>query len=52
MPSKSVAQRLFMAAVANNPKFAAKVDVPQKVGKDFVKADKKEDKKLPARKGK
>ena len=29
-----------MQAVANNPKFAEKVKVPVKVGKEFVKADK------------
>jgi len=29
-----------MQAVANNPKFAKKVQVPVKVGKEFVKADK------------
>ena len=29
-----------MAAVANNPKFAKKVGVPQSVGKDFSTADK------------
>ena len=29
-----------MAAVANNPKFAKKVGVPQSVGKDFNNADK------------
>ena len=29
-----------MAAVANNPKFAKKVGVPQSVGKDFNDADK------------
>ena len=29
-----------MAAVANNPKFAKKVGVPQSVGKDFNTADK------------
>ena len=40
MPSKSNAQHLFMAAIANNPKFAAKVKVSQKVGKDFIAADK------------
>ncbi len=44
MPSKSVAQHLFMAAVAKNPAFAKKVKVPQQVGKDFVKADKKDKK--------
>ena len=30
-----------MAAIANNPKFAKKAGVPQSVGEDFVKADKK-----------
>jgi len=29
-----------MAAVANNPAFAKKVGIPQKVGKEYVKADK------------
>ena len=40
MPSTSDKQRKFMAAVANNPKFAKKVGVPQSVGKDFNDADK------------
>ena len=40
MPSKSPAQANLMRAVAHNPKFAAKVGVPVKVGKDFVAADK------------
>jgi hypothetical protein len=40
MPSKSPEQKRFMQAVANNPKFAKKVKVPTKVGKEFVKADK------------
>lgn len=40
MPSTSKKQHNFMAAVANNPKFAKKADVPQSVGKDFVAADK------------
>ena len=30
-----------MAAVAHNPKFAKKVGIPTKVGKEFVRADKK-----------
>lgn len=29
-----------MAAVANNPKFAKKVGIPQSVGEDYIKADK------------
>ena len=28
-----------MAAVAHNPEFAKKVGIPQKVGKEFTKAD-------------
>ena len=40
MPSVSPKQKKFMQAVANNPKFAKKVKVPVKVGKEFVKADK------------
>jgi len=40
MPSSSAKQHKFMAAVANNPKFAKKVGVPQSVGKDFSTADK------------
>ena len=40
MPSKSKAQHNLMAAVANNPKFAKKTGIPQKVGADYMKADK------------
>ena len=40
MPSTSKKQHNFMAAVANNPKFAKKAGVPQSVGKDFTAADK------------
>ena len=40
MPSKSKAQRNFMAAVAHNPAFAKKAGVPQSVGKEFNQADK------------
>ena len=40
MPSTSKKQHNFMAAIANNPKFAKKVGVPQSVGKDFNNADK------------
>lgn len=39
MPSKSPAQHRLMEAVAHNPKFAKKVDISQKVGKDFAAAD-------------
>ncbi len=40
MPSVSKKQHNFMAAVANNPKFAKKVGVPVSVGKEFNEADK------------
>ncbi len=40
MPSTSKKQHNFMAAVANNPKFAKKVGVAASVGKDFETADK------------
>ena len=40
MPSSGKKQADFMKAVANNPKFAKKVGVPQSVGKDFSTADK------------
>jgi hypothetical protein len=40
MPSSSKKQHNFMEAIANNPKFAKKVGIPQSVGKDFEKADK------------
>lgn len=40
MPSKSAAQHRLMEAVAHNPKFAKKVGIPQKVGRDFAAADK------------
>lgn len=41
MPSKSPAQHRLMTAVANNPKFAEKVGIPQTVGKEFASADKR-----------
>jgi hypothetical protein len=40
MPSKTLKQHKFMAAVAKNPKFAKKAGVPQSVGKEFLEADK------------
>jgi hypothetical protein len=40
MPSVSKKQHNLMAAVANNPKFAKKVGIPQSVGEDFMEADK------------
>ena len=39
MPSKSPAQHRLMEAVAHNPEFAKKTGIPQKVGKEFSKAD-------------
>lgn len=48
MPSKSQAQHNFMEGVAHNPEFAKRAGVSQKVGKDFVEADKgKSTKSLP-----
>lgn len=41
MPSTSAKQAKFMRAVAHSPKFAKQVGVPQSVGKDFDKADKR-----------
>jgi hypothetical protein len=40
MPAKSEKQRRFMAAVANNPKFAKKAGVPQPVGEEFMEKSK------------
>ena len=39
MPAKSAKQERFMRAVAENPKFAKKVGVPQSVGREFTKAE-------------
>jgi hypothetical protein len=41
MPSVSAKQKKFMRAVANSPKFAKKVGVPQSVGKEFEMKDMK-----------
>lgn len=38
MPAVSAKQEKFMQAVANNPKFAKKVGVPQSVGREFTKS--------------
>jgi hypothetical protein len=40
MPSKTQPQASLMAGVAHNPVFAAKVGIPQSVGRDFSQADK------------
>lgn len=39
MPSVSKKQARMMAAVAHDPKFAAKVGIPVAVGKEFNAAD-------------
>jgi len=41
MPSSTPKQARFMQAVAKSPAFAKKVGVPQTVGADFYKADKR-----------
>jgi hypothetical protein len=48
VPSVSKKQHNFMAAVANNPKFAKKAGVPKSVGEEFMKADKKKPMKMAA----
>ena len=40
MPSKSQKQHNLMAMVANDPKAAKRVGIPQSVGQEFMKADK------------
>ena len=40
MPSKSKVQHNLMAMVANDPKAAKRVGIPQSVGRDYDKADK------------
>ena len=40
MPSKTKAQHNLMAMVAHDPAAAKRLGIPQKVGKDFVEADK------------
>jgi hypothetical protein len=46
MPAKSAKQKRFMQAVANNPTFANKVDVPQSVGAEYTKENKMYNKKM------
>lgn len=41
MPSKSPAQRRLMRAAAHNKAFSKKVGVPQKVAKEYARADKR-----------
>ena len=40
MPSVSKKQHNLMALVANNPKAAKRLGIPQSVGEEFMKADK------------
>jgi len=40
MPSKTKAQHNLMAMVANDPAAAKRLGIPQRVGKDFMQADK------------
>lgn len=48
MPSKSEAQKRFMAAAANSPEFAKKAGIKQEDAKEWHEADKKKpDAKLP-----
>ena len=46
MPSKSKAQHKFMLAAAHNKSFAKKADIPQRVAKEFVAADKRKDRRM------
>jgi hypothetical protein len=39
MPSVSTKQAALMRAVAHNPAFAKKVNIPQSVGREFAAAD-------------
>ena len=41
MPSSTAKQAKFMRAIAKSPAFAKKVGVPQTVGADYYKADKR-----------
>lgn len=40
MPSKTLRQHNLMAMVANNPKAAKRIGIPQSVGEEYMKADK------------
>ena len=39
MPSKSAKQKRTMQAAAHSPEFAKKVGIPQKVAKEYNRAD-------------
>lgn len=45
MPSKSPKQARTMRAAAHNPAFAKKVGIPQSVAREYVRADRKSNKK-------
>ena len=40
MPSKSKAQHNLMAMVAHDPEAAKRLHIPQKVGREYMQADK------------
>jgi hypothetical protein len=50
MPARSKKQFRLMAAAAHNPAFAKKVNVPQKVAKEYTAASKGTYRKLPEQK--
>jgi hypothetical protein len=50
MPSKSKKQAKFMAAAANNPKFAKQAGMDRSVAKEFHSADKAKGKFLKKKK--
>ena len=41
MPSKSAKQAALMRAAAHDKVFAKKVDIPQRVAREFVEADRR-----------
>lgn len=41
MPSQSLTQHKFFAAISHNAAFAKRAGVPQSVGRDFMAADRK-----------
>lgn len=45
MPSKTPKQARTMRAAAHNPEFAAKVGIPQKVAREFERADERKESK-------
>lgn len=44
MPSKSEKQHRFMQAAAHDPKFAKKAGISVKLAREFIEADKQEEK--------